>query len=274
MALYRTISLSFWTDTKIIDDFTPEDRYFYLYLFTNPHTSISGCYEISIRQMANETGYSKDTIERLLDRFKNVHKVIDYSEETKEVLLVNWHKYTWTTSEKFRKPLMADINNIKYSAFKEYLLDIFNGNAPLYRYGIDTNCIDTSVSNSITITNTETNSKKDKYLDTVDKYIEEHKYSIYISNILREWFIYKREKKQSNTETGTKKLLNKVDKVLLEYSEQDLGNVINECMERNYQGIIFDMLGRDKGGVKNGKSGNTTTKQYTDEQLERFAELL
>lgn len=248
MALYRTISLSFWTDTKIIDDFTPEDRYFYLYLFTNPHTSISGCYEISIRQMANETGYSKDTIERLLDRFKNVHKVIDYSEETKEVLLVNWHKYNWTTSEKFRKPLMADINNIKYSAFKEYLLDIFNGNTPLYRYGIDTNCIDTSVSNSITITNTETNSKKDKYLDTIDKYIEEHKYSIYISNILREWFIYKREKKQSYTETGTKKLLNKVDKVLLEYSEQDLGNVINECMERNYQGIIFDMLGKKKNG--------------------------
>lgn len=38
--------------------------------------------------------------------------------------------------------------------------------------------------------------------------------------------------------------------------------------------ITWEKNNRDKGGVKNGKSGNTTTKQYTDEQLERFAELL
>ena len=52
MALYRTIQISFWTDTKIVDDFTPEDKYFYLYLFTNPHTNLSGCYEISKNQMS------------------------------------------------------------------------------------------------------------------------------------------------------------------------------------------------------------------------------
>ena len=38
--------------------------------------------------------------------------------------------------------------------------------------------------------------------------------------------------------------------------------------------ITWEKNNRDKGGVKNGKSSNTTTKQYTDEQLERFAELL
>ena len=31
MAIYRNVSLSFWEDIKIVDDFTPEDRYFYLY---------------------------------------------------------------------------------------------------------------------------------------------------------------------------------------------------------------------------------------------------
>ena len=58
MALYRTISLSFWNDNKIVDDFTPEDRYFYLYLLTNPHTNLIGCYEISLKQMSYETGYN------------------------------------------------------------------------------------------------------------------------------------------------------------------------------------------------------------------------
>ena len=31
MASYRNISMDFWTDSKVVDDFTPEDRYIYLY---------------------------------------------------------------------------------------------------------------------------------------------------------------------------------------------------------------------------------------------------
>ena len=49
MAIYRNVQTSFWTDVKIADDFNPEDRYFYLYLFTNPHTNLCGCYEVSVR---------------------------------------------------------------------------------------------------------------------------------------------------------------------------------------------------------------------------------
>ena len=62
MAIYRNVQLSFWTDNKILDDFTPEDKYFYLYLLTNPHTNICGCYEISYKSMSDDTGYNKETI--------------------------------------------------------------------------------------------------------------------------------------------------------------------------------------------------------------------
>ena len=157
MALYRTISLTFWTDTKIADEFTPEDRYFYLYLFTNPHTNLCGCYEASIRQMSYETGYAQDGIKRLLKRFREVHKVAAYSENTKEVLLFNWHKYNWTSSEKLRKPLGIAIENIKEPSFKEYLKRLFNNED--VRYGIDTYCMDTEcidTSNTVTVTDTNT----------------------------------------------------------------------------------------------------------------------
>ena len=166
MAIYRTISLSFWTDSKIIDDFTPEDRYFYLYLFTNPHTNLSGCYEISTRTMVNETGYSKDTIERLLERFKNTHKVLDYCQDTKEVMLINWHKYNWTTSEKFRKALGVEIEKIKNEKFKKYLRDQFNGT--LYRYGIDTKCIDTNCSDT-SVTDTVTDNNNNIYISMFEE---------------------------------------------------------------------------------------------------------
>lgn len=150
MAIYRTVSMSFWTDSKVVDEFTPEDKYFYLYLFTNPHTNLCGCYELSIKQVELETGYSKDAIYNLIKRFESVHNVVRYSKKTKEILLINWSKYNWTTSDKFRKPLAKELENIKDKNFREYLVAVFNGENK--RYPIDTNCIDTSD----TVTDTDT----------------------------------------------------------------------------------------------------------------------
>lgn len=40
MAIYRNIHTTFWTDTKIADEFTPEDKYFVLYCLTNSYTNL------------------------------------------------------------------------------------------------------------------------------------------------------------------------------------------------------------------------------------------
>ena len=157
MAIYRNVMMSFWTDRKVADEFTPEDRYFYLYLFTNPHTNLCGCYEISFKQTIAETGYSRDSIENLLKRFETVHNVIRYSAATGELLILNWYKYNWTASEKFRKPLLAEIQSIKCPDFKDYLSKVFeNENDTVsipYPYGSDT---------TDTVTVTDTVSLKDK----------------------------------------------------------------------------------------------------------------
>ncbi len=126
MAIFRNIQMSFWTDSKVVDEFTPEDRYFYLYLLTNPHTNLCGCYEVSIKQMSDETGYTKEVIKLLLDRFEKSHNVIRYSNQTKEILLLNWNRFNWTKSPKFQKPLICQIENIKDLEFRNYLVDIFN----------------------------------------------------------------------------------------------------------------------------------------------------
>ena len=96
MAIFRKINVSFWEDEKIVDDFSPEDRYFYLYLMTNSQTSQAGCYSLTIKQMEFETGYTKDMIISILSKFENDFKIIKYSKETKEILLLNWNRYNWT----------------------------------------------------------------------------------------------------------------------------------------------------------------------------------
>ena len=126
MANYRNISMDFWSDSKVVDDFTPEDRYIYLYCMTNPHTNLCGCYEVSIKQIANETGYNTDSVERLLKRLDNSHNVLRYSAQTKELLILNWNRYNWSASEKLNKPLLAEIRKVKNDRFREYLAARYN----------------------------------------------------------------------------------------------------------------------------------------------------
>jgi hypothetical protein len=155
MAIFRNVNMSFWTDPKVVDDYTPEDRYFMLYALTNNYTNIIGCYEISIKQMSNDLGYNKDTVEKIINRFKEIHKTIDYDFDTKELLVVNWYKYNWSASPKLDNPLYVAIEKVKSDLFHDKLATIYNNRESVikekdtisipYRYGIDT---------TITITNT------------------------------------------------------------------------------------------------------------------------
>ena len=126
MAKGRIVSTSFWDDSKVVDDFTPEDKYIYLYCMTNPHTNLCGCYEVSIKQIANETGYNEDTIKRLLMRMDREHNVIRYSSITKELLVLNWFRYNGSTSEKLNTPLLSEIRGIKDDGFRSYLAGRYN----------------------------------------------------------------------------------------------------------------------------------------------------
>ena len=158
MALYRTVNLSFWTDPKVDDDFTPEDKYFYLYLLTNPHTNLVGCYEVSMKQMCRETGYNEDTVLRLLDRMSEQHDVIRFSQETKEVLILNWHKYNWTSSSKVLSAVLSSAMGIKRDSFRAYIAQ------QLEAYGVNTDTLsipygyrmDTTVTVTDTVSVTDT----------------------------------------------------------------------------------------------------------------------
>ena len=136
MASYRSVYTTFWTDTKVSDDFTPEDKYFMLYCLTNNYTNLCGCYEISIKQMAIDTGYNEETIKKLLKRFNSIHKIIFYNEGNKELLIKNWYKYNWTKSNKLDKPLLNEIQKIKTIEFKKIVADEYNKRNCRYIQGI------------------------------------------------------------------------------------------------------------------------------------------
>ena len=177
MAIYRNVQLSFWTDNKVEDDFTPEDKYFYIYLLTNPQTNICGCYEVSYSQMTRQTGYNKETIIRLLERFDKVHGVIKFSPSTKEVLVLNWYKYNWSKSEKVLTGVRNVAKYIKNKSFKKYIFDTIESvknntlNIP-YEYSMETSVSDSdtdsvSVSDTV-INNIDNNQNKEIYVNIIN----------------------------------------------------------------------------------------------------------
>ena len=93
MGIKRIVDTSFWTDGKV-DEFTPEDKYFMLYLLTNPFTTQLGIYEISIKQAAFQLGYSMEAVKALIDRFENKYGILIYSPKTDEVAIKNFLRHS------------------------------------------------------------------------------------------------------------------------------------------------------------------------------------
>lgn len=185
MAVYRQVMLSFWTDSFIDDNFSAEDKYFYLYILTNTHTTLCGCYEVSEQRIGKEMGLSTDSVMAIIERFSKTFDLIRYNHSTKEILILKWSKYNWNASPRFRVAVENELEKIKDQSFKEYLLRLLDGEEidksiyPIDRvmgengnseYPIDTNVIvnvnDTVSVNSNSLTVKETKRTRKKYEDT------------------------------------------------------------------------------------------------------------
>ena len=133
MAIYRYLYTKFWEDDKILDDMSLEEKFFYIYLLTNPRVKQCGCYEISFQQIFLQTNLSKEKVKVIFERFENELNLIKYSKKTKEILLLNFYKYNWTPSFKIKSCIEKELKEIKEPTFIEYIKKMIG-----YRYPIDT----------------------------------------------------------------------------------------------------------------------------------------
>ena len=136
MAKYRALQTIFWDD-GFVADLTPEEKYFYIYLMTNSKTTQCGCYELPYKFAEMQTGYNRETIEKLIARFIDYGK-IKYNKDTKEILILNWSKHNYTKSPKVKSCILKEVELVKCKEFREELYRICID----YGYPIDTVSID------------------------------------------------------------------------------------------------------------------------------------
>ena len=114
MGINRVVNTDFWNDEKVLDNFTPEDKYFWLYLLTNPQTKQLGVYKLPIKIVSFQTGYNEDAVEVLLKRFEKVYNMIKYNFETQEVAILNYMKWSIIKGGKpVEDCIKADMEKVK-----------------------------------------------------------------------------------------------------------------------------------------------------------------
>lgn len=148
----RLIDTELWNNEDIVEHFTAEDKYFWLYLLTSPHNNICGVFRNSPALMARDMGLHKETIVNLLYRFETIHKLISADKDTNEVLILNWYKFNWNKSPKLRILIDSELAKIASESIVKLVADrikkVFDGDTLSipYTYPTNTNSISNTTS--------------------------------------------------------------------------------------------------------------------------------
>ncbi|MGG3521909.1 DnaD domain protein [Bacillus pseudomycoides] len=120
MGVYRSVQVNFWQDEFVLD-LTPEERYFYMYLLTCSKTRQCGIYPLPLRLVEMETGYNRETVEKLLQRFVAYGKIL-YDAKTKELYVLNWLRYNPVTNTNIEKCVLRELKTVKNKKFVHMFL--------------------------------------------------------------------------------------------------------------------------------------------------------
>lgn len=74
MSKNRWVNTRFWEDNYIID-LDPSEKLLFLYCLTNDKTALCGAYEINIKKICLETGFDREMVLKIFERFKKDGKI-------------------------------------------------------------------------------------------------------------------------------------------------------------------------------------------------------
>ncbi|EJS45767.1 hypothetical protein ICG_05867 [Bacillus cereus BAG1X1-3] len=273
MAKYRHVQTSFWSDARVSEEMTPEDKYFYLYLMTNEHTNQIGVYQITRKQMAFELGYSIESAKALLDRFMNHHNLVVYNEETREICILNWGKYNLNKGGKpIEDCIKKELKSIKDLSLVKLVLERTENTSLVQKVSVYAGLDDTSHDTSTIRGQKEKEKEKEKK-------ISRHKFKTCDTNGAK--YLFEKIKgnnpkqKEPNFDTWSNdfRLMREKDNREL----QEIKDVIDWCQaDPFWQGNIlspkklrekFDQLtiqmNSKKGAKNNAESGGSNINRYS-----------
>lgn len=276
MGVKRIVDTDFWADIDVIDNFSIDDKFFALYLYTNKHTRQAGIYKLPKKFISFETGFTKEVIEVLLDRFENQYKRIKYNHETQEIALL---RYTSFSIVKGGKPvedcIIRDLRTVKdknliratYKAMEE-------------SWNASTRVVDGKIkeifSSFINDNDNENDNDNDNENEIIvgvspnDSFSPKNKYykNIDLDDAVKEFIKHRKTLRKPMTPAAVKGFINKLDR---EFKTDE------EKIEAINYAILRGWLSVEKAWIDNAKRSNgslKTIEQSQKEAEERWGEFL
>ena len=183
------------------------------------------------KAIASRLSINESKVTRVLDAFKNEHQIEQQtSNKNRLISIVNW--------------------------------DFYQGSEPQTEQQLDNNRTATEQQADNNRTTTEhkqeckeyknvkecknerskRNNKRESVQQIFERVIGDYTVSEPLKEKMQEWIAYKTEKKQAYKEIGLRSLLKQIEKKEQEYGSVALIELIDDCMAKNYQGIIFEKL--------------------------------
>lgn len=113
-------STAFWEDAWI-SNLDATEKYFYIYLFTNPRSNIIGLFPLPERRICFDTGLGSETVKTLLNKFQDDYKKIHYDHEW--IFVKNKIKFQNLNNSKIKKGILNLFNSINSDRFKTAFMD-------------------------------------------------------------------------------------------------------------------------------------------------------
>lgn len=275
MAKYRHVQTSFWSDARVSEEMTPEDKYFYLYLMTNEHTNQIGVYQITRKQMAFELGYSIESAKALLDRFMNHHDLVVYNEDTRELCILNWGKYNLNKGGKpIEDCIKKELKSIKDLSLVRLVLERTENTPLVQKVSVYAGLDDTSHDTSTIRGQKEKEKEKEK-----EKKTSRHKFETCDTNGAK--YLFEKIKgnnpkqKEPNFDSWANdfRLMREKDsrepqeiKDVIDWCQTDpfwQGNILSpKKLREKFDQLTIQMKSK-KGANNNAESGGSNTNRYS-----------
>lgn len=115
---FSKISPSVWTSKKFTGLASNEARLAYLYFLTGKHQTNAGVSSVPPAYVAHDLNWSVEEVEQIITQLQAA-ELIEYDEDTNELLIVNWFKHNVPMNAKHRKGIVYTLERVESSLLYE-----------------------------------------------------------------------------------------------------------------------------------------------------------
>ena len=126
----RVVDPMFWDNKVVAEKMTRDEKYFFLFLITNPELRQLGIYNLPISKASYYSGFTAEEVRGFLKKFQDEYLFIRYNDDTNEIAIRNYLRHGVVSGgDGLTSCLTADANNVKDKSLLRYIKEEYDNSS-------------------------------------------------------------------------------------------------------------------------------------------------